>query len=66
MSVWRFDIFHARRDAVSFRQPAPEHNQFARYEESAKNAFIVFGQPIGQVDVEIVGAFRRELGGQVR
>jgi len=42
-------------------EPASEHHQFASDEEHSKNYFVVSGQPVWQVDVEIVGVIRGEL-----
>lgn len=42
----------------------PQHDQFVDNKERAKDCFVVAGQPVGEVDIEIVYSLVGELGRQ--
>ena len=51
-----------RRTLRLSSQPTPKHNQFVGHKDRAEDRFVMPGKPVGQIDVEVVRSFIRELG----
>src|ERR1039458_454000 len=53
------------RRGIPLPEPVSQHDQFAGDEELANNEFIVLGQPIRQISVEVVSAVVGEPGSPI-
>jgi len=47
-------------------QPTPKHNQFVGHKNRAKDRFVVSGEPVGKINVEVVRSLVCAAGGHVR